>query len=106
MSGNIVSHDTDQMRTWSTNMNSNAADYRNLIDELYGLIDEFAGSSMFKGGLSTDLATNTEGQKANFIKFETTFNDAADILKNRAQNIDSDEAYLQSRIQNNNPMGN
>lgn len=105
MSANIVSHDTDKMRTWSTTMETNSSDYRNLIDELYSLVDEFAGSSIFKGGLSTDLSTNIEGQKTAYINYQTLFEEASDILKNRAQNIDSDEAYLQSRINQNNPLG-
>ncbi|MDD5888530.1 MAG: hypothetical protein PUC82_03465 [bacterium] len=105
MSSNLVSHDTDKMRNWSNTMNSNSSDYRNLIDELYALIADFANSNIFKGGLATDLSTNIEEQKSEYLRYETLFNEAADILKSRSQKIDSDEAYLQNRIRNNNPMG-
>ena len=71
MSSNLVSHDTDKMRNWSNTMNSNSSDYRNLIDELYALIADFANSNIFKGGLATDLSTNIEEQKSEYLRYET-----------------------------------
>lgn len=104
MSSNIVSHNTDDMRTWSNNMGNTGEEYRNLVDELYTLIGDFAGSDDFKGGLATELSENIEAKKGEFLNYETTFHDSEEIVKNRAQHIDNDEAYLQSRINNNNPL--
>ena len=48
----IVSHDTNAMRTWSNNVDQNSGDYDDLISKLYALVDQFVGSPQFKGGLS------------------------------------------------------
>lgn len=104
MSTGIVSHDTDQMRNWSNTMDSNSGDYGSLIRTLYGLVEDFAGSSQFKGGLSSDFLNTFQAQKGEYLKYETTFNECAELIKNRAQNIDSDEAYLQSKINSGNPL--
>lgn len=104
MATGIVSHDTDQMRTWSSTMDGNSGDYGSLIRSLYNLVEDFAGSSQFKGGLSSDFLNTFQAQKGQYLKYETTFNDASELIKNRAANIDNDEAYLHSRINNGNPM--
>ena len=104
MSAGIVSHDTDQMRNWSNTVDNNSGDYGSLIRSLYSLVEDFAGSSQFKGGLSSDFLNTFQAQKSEYLKYETTFNECAELIKNRAQNIDSDEAYLQSRINGSNPL--
>lgn len=104
MATGIVSHDTDQMRTWSSTMDGNSGDYGSLIRSLYNLVEDFAGSTQFKGGLSSDFLNTFQAQKAQYLKYETTFNDASELIKNRAANIDDDEAYLHSRMNNGNPM--
>ena len=45
----IVSHDTNAMRTWSNNVDQNSGDYDDLISKLYALVDQFVGSPQFKG---------------------------------------------------------
>ena len=51
----IVSHDTNAMRTWSNNVDQNSGDYDDLISKLYALVDQFVGSPQFKGGLSEEF---------------------------------------------------
>ncbi len=104
MAAGIVSHDTDQMRTWSNTMDSNSGDYGSLIRTLYNLVEDFANSPQFKGGLSSDFLERFTAQKGEFLKYETTFNECSELVKSRAQNIDSDEAYLHSRINSANPL--
>lgn len=100
----IVSHDTNLMQNWSNNMQSNNSDYESLIRELYALVEEFASSDDFKGGLSTNFLENFLGKKQSFMDFSQAFNDTVDYIKSRARDIESDEAYLQSKIENNNPL--
>lgn len=100
----IYSHDTEKMGNWSEGMRKSSSNYRLLIDELYSIIRDFAGSPDFRGGLSTDLIADIEGKYGFFLQFEDLFNESAKIVDLRAKNITDDEAYLQSRIANNNPM--
>ena len=92
----IVSHNTDRMRDWSSAVDSKAGDYDSLIDRLYNLVEGFAGSANFKGGLSTDLLSNmTElyslyisDNKLENIKFGNNPNlQIAQCLKNNLKNF-------------------
>ena len=69
----ITSHDTTQMRDWSTTMDNNASDYDSLINRLYALIDEFVGSEKFKGGLSADFGEKVLSQRSTFMRYSDTF---------------------------------
>lgn len=100
----IVSHNTDRMRDWSSVMDTNAGDYDSLINRLYSLVEGFAGSEQFKGGLSTDLLNRMTELKPQFLKYSSTFRDCTDLIRSRAQGIDSDEANLKSRIEKSNPL--
>ncbi len=100
----IVSHNTDQMREWSSTVDTKTGDYDSLIDRLYNLVEGFAGSANFKGGLSTDLLSNMTELRPQFLKYSTTFRDCTDLIRSRATGIDSDESALKSRIDRSNPL--
>ena len=101
----IVSHNTDQMRDWSAVMDTNAQDYDSLINRLYNLIEGFAGSELFKGGLSVDLLNQMTDLKPQFFKYSSTFRDCTDLIRTRAKAIDTDESNLRSRIDKSNTLG-
>lgn len=101
----IVSHDTDMMRDWSTNVEERANDYDTLVNRLYTLVDQFVGSADFKGGLSTDFENTVVSQKPEFMRYSETFRECVDLIKQTATSIDSDEAELQSSINSANPLG-
>ena len=105
MSSNTVSHNTDSMRSWSKNMESNAGEYDMLINSLYTLIDQFVGSKEFSGGLASDLLTNLESYKGKFRSYSETFRSAAELISSRAKKIDDDDAMLKNRINSANPLG-
>ena len=102
----IVSHNTDQMRNWSNVMDTNAGDYDSLINRLYNLIEGFAGSEQFRGGLSTEFLNQIMDMKPQFLKYSATFRDCNDLIRSRAKAIDIDESNLKSRIGRANPSGN
>lgn len=104
MGTNTVSHNTEAMRSWSTNMNENADNYDMLVNRLYALVDQFVGSSDFSGGLSSDFMDKVLSQKPAFERFSTTFKECAKLINDRSRKIDSDEAELKSRIANANPL--
>lgn len=101
----IVSHDTDLMRDWSSNIDERANDYDSLVTRLYTLVDQFVGSPDFKGGLSTDFENTVINQKPEFLKYSETFRECVELINTTATNIDSDESDLQSGINNANPLG-
>lgn len=104
MSTNVVSHDTASMRNWSNTMDSNSNSYDDLINRLYSLVDQFAGSNEFKGGLSADFLNTVMNQKQAFLDYSRTFAECSEIIKSTATKIDSDEAQLKSIINRANPL--
>lgn len=100
-----VSHNTSSMRNWSKDMDGSAENFDMLINRLYSLIDDFAGSKNFSGGLSNDFKTNVQDKKQKFLMYSTTFREASELVTKRAAKIDSDEAQLKSYFQRNNPLG-
>lgn len=100
----IVSHDTSLMQNWSNTMQSNNSDYESLVRELYSLVEEFANSNDFKGGLSTNFLDTFLGRKQAFLDFAQDFNECSEYIKARARDIESDESYLKSKIESNNPL--
>ena len=100
----IVSHNTDRMRDWSSVMDTNAGDYDSLINRLYNLVEGFAGSEQFRGGLSADLINRMTELKPQFLKYSSTFRDCTDLIRSRATGIDSDEAALKGKIDKSNPL--
>lgn len=104
MGTNTVSHNTEGMRSWASNMEANAESYDMLVNRLYSLVDQFVGSSDFSGGLSSDFMDRVLSQKPEFQKFSTTFNECAKLINDRSRKIDSDEAQLKSRIAAANPL--
>jgi hypothetical protein len=100
----IVSHNTDGMRDWASVMDTNAGDYDSLINRLYNLVEGFAGSEQFRGGLSTDLIDRMADLKPQFLKYSSTFRDCTDLIKSRAKAIDADESNLKGRIEKANPL--
>ena len=100
----IVSHNTDGMRDWSAVMDTNAGDYDSLINRLYNLVEGFAGSEQFRGGLSADLINRMTELKPQFLKYSSTFRDCTDLIRSRATGIDSDEAALKGKINKLNPL--
>lgn len=100
----IVSHNTDRMRDWSSAVDTKAGDYDSLINRLYNLIEGFAGSEQFKGGLSVDLLNNMNELKPQFLKYSSTFRDCTELIRSRATGIDNDEAALKGRIDKSNPL--
>ncbi len=101
----IVSHDTNLMRDWSSNVEERANDYDTLVNRLYTLVDQFVGSSDFKGGLSADFENAVVSQKPQFMKYSETFRECVELINQTATNIDNDEAELQSNINSANPLG-
>ena len=103
MSG-IVSHDTGLMRDWSNEVNTNKEDYEELINRLYNLIDQFAGSGDFSGGLSRNLLDNSLNQRKSFLQYSETLNECIELINSTARNIDDDEAMLRNMIGSQNPL--
>lgn len=104
MSSNIISRDTESMRNWSNAMNANAENYDALVHELYSLIDQFAGSSDFSGGLSRDFLDRMSSLKPDFQKYSTTFEECSKVIKDTSIRMDNTDAELVSRIASNNPF--
>lgn len=100
----VVSHNTDGMRDWSAVMDTNAGDYDSLINRLYNLVEGFAGSEQFRGGLSSDLINRMTELKPQFLKYSSTFRDCTDLIRSRAKAIDADESNLKGRIDRANPL--
>ena len=100
----LVGHNTSMMNDWSNEMNSNDSEYLRLVNGLYGLVEEFAGSSSFKGGLATEFINNLDGLKSEFLKYSDVFNECSELIKSRALKIDNDEAEDKSNIRNSNPL--
>lgn len=101
----IVSHNTELMRDWSTNMDEKASNYDELVASLYNLVNQFVGSEEFKGGLSTDFEEKVISQRPAFERYSTTFAECTELIRKTATNIDSDESELKGAINSANPLG-
>ncbi len=104
MSG-IVSHSTDLMRSWSTDINEKSNSYDELVDSLYKTIDQFVGSEDFKGGITEDFENSVLSRRPDFQKYSTTFRECTEYMDKAAQTIDDDEAELKASFEQNNPLG-
>ncbi len=101
----IVSHNTEGMRNWSEKLIENSNYYDELVNSMYTLVNQFVGSEMFKGGLSTDFEDAVLNAKPEFDRYSSTFNECAEYIKSKATQIDSDEEELKAGINAANPMG-
>jgi uncharacterized protein YukE len=99
-----ISHNTELMREWSTNMDEKANNYDELVASLYNLVHLFAGSEDFKGGLSEEFTETVENQRAAFERYSSTFAECTELIRKTATNIDSDEAELKGAINSANPL--
>jgi hypothetical protein len=100
----IVSHSTEKMRDWSGNIGENADNYDDMINHLYGLIDEFVGSEEFKGGITQDFHDRVISHKNDFLRYSSTFRECTDYINKAATNIDNDEAELKAQFDRANPL--
>lgn len=101
---NIVSHDTNAMRTWSNNVEQSSGNYDDLVTRFYNLVDQFVGSPEFKGGLSEEFYNTVINQRQAFMNYSQTFRDCAEYMKTKAGNIDSDEAQMKAMFNRANPL--
>ena len=100
----IVSHDTNAMRTWSNNVDQNSGDYDDLISKFYAIVDQFVGSPQFKGGLSDEFFNVVINQRNTFLQYSETFRECAKYMTTKAGNIDSDEAQMKAMFNRANPL--
>jgi hypothetical protein len=98
-------HDTDLMSEWSRNLTDNNQSYRELVDSLYDIFARFYNSPEFSGGLSEQLNDQSGEQRQHFLDFETTFEECAKFVTERAETINDETARLSSMAANENPMG-
>ena len=97
-----VSNNSTGMRNWSSNIQSNADEYDELINKLYSLIEGFANSRDFKGTLSDSFYNTFIAMKPAFLRYSATFRDCAELINSRAANIDNNRAALNNRINSQN----
>ena len=100
----IVGHNTEKMRTWSNDMNNNSNEYGTLIRNLYNLVEEFANSNEFKGGLSDEFLQSFLAMKQEYLSYENIFNECTELINAKAHSIDADDSYLQNRVRSGNPL--
>lgn len=101
---NTVSHDTNAMRTWSTNVDQHSGDYDDLVSKFYNLVDQFVGSPDFKGGLSEEFFNTVVSKRQVFESYSDTFRECAKYMNTKAGNIDSDEAQMKAMFNRANPL--
>lgn len=104
MGSNTVSHNTESMRNWSAAVEDYALEYDRLINSLYALVEQFANSKDFRGGLSEDFLDKFINQKTQFLSYSEIFRECSELINKTATKIDNDHAELKSRIQRNNPF--
>lgn len=104
-SGGIYSHDTSEMKTWSGIMDENSSYYTDLINKLYLIIDGFVGSSQFKGGLADQFEEMVLSKRQLFNNYAETFDEAAALIRDRADYIETDTERLVGKIDSANPLG-
>lgn len=98
----IVSHNTEEMRAWANELKNNTNVYDNLVRDLYTIMQGFAGSSDFKGGLSDTLINNINRMRPFFEEYSDTFLECIKYIVSTASDIDSDTSRLKQYIENNN----
>ena len=101
---NIVSHNTERMKEWSTNVRDKVSTYHDDIINLYQGVESFIGTG-FKGGLADEFLETFEGKKQFFLDNEEVLNECADFLSKRADNIESEEQELMHQIKNDDYFG-
>lgn len=101
----IISHNTEAMRDWATVVTENSNLYSDQIEALYSLVDQFAGSPDFKGGLSTDFENQVIDLKPKFEEYAQVIEECVEIIKERATVIDDVESELDSSLKRENPLG-
>ena len=98
----IVSHNTEEMRAWANELKNNTNAYDNLVRDLYTIMQGFAGSADFKGGLSDTLINNINRMRPFFEEYSDTFLECIKYIVSTASDIDSDTSRLKQYIENNN----
>lgn len=100
-----VSHNVELMQEWSTKMGDNSSYYDTLVDNLYTLIHQLAGSEDFRGGLANDFEEQMERIKPDFKRYSETFQDSIEYVKERTTQIQDDEQFLTNKINSGNLFG-
>lgn len=97
----IVSHNTELMRDWTGNLKNNTTVYDDLVNRMYTLIEQFAGSNDFKGGLSDEFVNVVLNRKQFFKDYSETFNECISVMNKTANKIDDDTNRLANMYNNN-----
>lgn len=102
--GFTISHDTDMIDSWTKTMDSNDTEYEELVKKFYAVLEDLLGSVDLQGGLADDLSRTAEEVKNPLLSYSQTFKDCSEFMKKTGRQIESDEQYLNSVINNNNPL--
>ncbi len=97
----IVSHNTEAMKSWSGIITNSAAEYDELINSLYNLVDNLVAAD-FTGGLSQDFENSVLEKRDEFHKLSELLGECSELISKTSSSIESDEAELKSRIQSHN----
>ena len=101
--GNIIGHNTEEMRVWSDTMKKYSEDFDREIGSLFNLVRNFVGTE-FTGGLADNFEESVLSKESRFASLSETLRECADLIEHTSVSIDEDEQRLVSNYENNSAL--
>ena len=97
----ITSFDTEQMRSYSGNIEECANIYKDNVDYLYRLVEELVADD-FTGDVGTGFSEEVLSKKTYYMGMYDTLVDCAGLIKEKSARIDDNTQMLNNQIRSGN----
>lgn len=97
----ITAFDTEQMRSYSGNIEESANIFKDNVDLLYRLVEELVADD-FTGDVGTGFSEEVLSKKTYYMGMYDTLVDCAGLIKEKSARIDDNTQMLNSQIRSGN----
>lgn len=97
----ITAFDTEQMRSYSGNIEECANIYKDNVDYLYRLVEELVADD-FTGDVGTGFSEEVLSKKTYYMGMYDTLVDCAGLIKEKSARIDDNTQMLNNQIRSGN----
>jgi hypothetical protein len=97
----ITAYDTEQMRSYSGNIEESANIFKDNVDLLYRLVEELVADD-FTGDVGTGFSEEVLSKKNYYLGMYDTLVDCAGLIKEKSGIIDDNTQMLNSQIRSGN----
>ena len=97
----ITAYDTEQMRSYSGNIEECANIYKDNVDYLYRLVEDLVADD-FTGDVGTGFSEEVLSKKTYYMGMYDTLVDCAGLIKEKSARIDDNTQMLNNQIRSGN----